>query len=215
MCGCQHEGRRDAHLVRRRQQRTCLKQTINRRQSEFVIQLTAQERDLLIAHVQPPGVLDAVLESGPRNGPIVSLYLAREEASEFCWLVEQTANIAQNQTAQDRLAHLVARLEGGFAGTVDPRAHLVRPDACCLGYSAKQGQYLAFIHCYRTLHQDASSALPGRGGLPGLLPRLAADGARDAPDPGAPQVHLAGTRRASLYSPSPSARADPSARGHR
>ena len=130
-----------------------MKQPTNRRQSEFVVQLTAQERDLLVAHVHPPGALDDILGPGPRNGPMVSLYLAREEASEFCWLVEQTANFAQNERAQRRLAHLVARLEDGFAGSVDPGAHLVRPGACCLGYSAKQGQYLAFIHCYETLHR--------------------------------------------------------------
>jgi hypothetical protein len=130
-----------------------LKRITNRRQSEFVIQLTAQERDLLVAHVQAPGALDGILGPGPRNGPIVSLYLAREEASEFCWLVEQTANFAQNEIAQRRLAHLLARLEDGFADTVDPGAHLVRPGGCCLGYSAKQGQYLAFIHCYETLHR--------------------------------------------------------------
>jgi hypothetical protein len=135
--------------VRQRQERTCLKRITNRRQSEFVIQLTAQERDLLVAPVQAPGALDGILGPGPRNGPIVSLYLAREEASEFCWLVEQTANFAQNEIAQRRLAHLLARLEDGFADTVDPGAHLVRPGGCCLGYSAKQGQYpVLFAFCF-------------------------------------------------------------------
>ena len=118
-----------------------------------MIHLTVQERDLLVAHVQPPGALDGILGAGPTNGPIVSLHLGSEEASEFCWLVEQTANFAQNETAQRRLAHLVARLEDGFAGDVDPGAHLVRPGACRLGYSAKQAQYLAFIHCYETVHR--------------------------------------------------------------
>jgi hypothetical protein len=130
-----------------------VKRTPNRRRAEFLIQLTAQERDLLIAHVHPPGALDRILGAGRSKGPIVSLELADEEASEFCWLVEQTVNFAQNGTAQRRLDHLVARLEAGFTGNVDPGAHLVRPGACRLGYSAKQGQYLAFIHCYETLHR--------------------------------------------------------------
>jgi hypothetical protein len=130
-----------------------LKRPTSRRRAEVLIQLTAQERDLLVAHVQPPGALDPVLGAGRSKGPIVSLELADEEASEFCWLVEQTANNAQNETAQRQLAHLVARLEDGFAGNVDPGAHLVRPGACRLGYTAKQGQYLAFIHCYEALHR--------------------------------------------------------------
>lgn len=123
--------------------------------SELLIQITAEERDLLLQHVEPPDAFDTILGPHRAAAPLVTLHLGSEECDEFFWLVEQTANCAQNELAQRRLGRLVERLEDGFADQVDPGAHLVRPAACTVGYTPKQGQYLAFIYLYQKLHRQS------------------------------------------------------------
>jgi repressor LexA len=112
---------------------------------------------MLLAHVQPPRALDSIL--GPHRGaaPLVTLHLDAEDADEFFALVEQTACSAQDALAQRRLGHLVDRLNDGLADQVDPGAHLVRPAATSLGYTHKQGQYLAFIYFYDQVHRRPPS----------------------------------------------------------
>lgn len=68
-------------------------------------------------------------------------------------LLEETANTAQNLLAQRQLDEVLQRLTAGLSNNVDPGAHLVRPAAIRLGYTPLQGQYLAFISCYETLHR--------------------------------------------------------------
>lgn len=124
-----------------------------RRDSQFLIHITAEERDLLRAHVEPPGALDEILAPHRTTTPLVTLYLDASQTDEFLSLAEQTANTAQNEFAQRRLGALMERLEAGFEDQVDPGAHLVRPAACRVGYTPKQGQYLAFIYHYQVLHR--------------------------------------------------------------
>ena len=119
----------------------------------FLIQLTAAERRILLEHVDPPNALDHLFKRATGAGPLRCLRLASSELDEFMDHVEQTANSAQNLQAQDKLGHLLLRLQSGLNGDVDPGAHLVRPAAARLGYTALQGRYLAFIHYYSKLHR--------------------------------------------------------------
>ena len=108
---------------------------------------------MLLQHVQPPDALDPMLGPHRGDGPLVTLFLNSEAGDEFFQLVEQTACGAQNLMVQRRLGRLVERLDDGFDNQVDPGAHLVRPAACGIGYTPKQGQYLAFIYLYEKLHR--------------------------------------------------------------
>ncbi|MHB0981288.1 MAG: LexA family protein [Thermoleophilia bacterium] len=118
----------------------------------YLVQLTAQERDLLLSHVDPPDALDHLAPRTPQDTPVVTLQLDAEELAEFMVLFEHTANSAQDMVAMDRLTHAYARVESGLEGDVDPGAHLLRPAATTLGYTELQGQYLAFIFYYQKLH---------------------------------------------------------------
>ncbi len=120
--------------------------------ARFLIHVTAEERDLLLSHVEPAGALDHLLSPRGSSGPLVTLELSAVELDELMQLVEQTANCAQNVAVGERLGQTYTRLESGLNGNVDPGAHLVRPAAARSGYSAKQGQYLAFVLYYLKLH---------------------------------------------------------------
>ena len=124
-----------------------------RRNATFLIQLTAQECDLLLAHVEPPGAFDDLMHFAVAVGPLVSFEFDHEQMDDFVQLLEQTANSAQNIAAADRLEETLTRVERGLQGTVDPGLHLVRPAAAAVAFTRKQGQYLAFIHLYQRLHR--------------------------------------------------------------
>jgi repressor LexA len=66
-------------------------------------------------------------------------------------LLEDTANNAQSYSAQRALGRALERLEAALDGNADPGSHLLRPSAIRVGYSAKEGQYLAFILQYQLL----------------------------------------------------------------
>ena len=117
--------------------------------------LTVEERDLLLEHVDPPGALDHVFDAARVTGPLVCFELTAIELDEFVQQLEQAACNAQNEVAQERLGQAQAKIDAGFEGTVDPGWHLVRPAIVRLGYSARQGQYRAFILAYMRLHRRA------------------------------------------------------------
>ena len=119
----------------------------------FLIQLTLQEWDMLLAHVNPPGELDHLVPRSPPGVPLVTFQLDAIELDEFMVLFEQTANGAQNPIAMDCLGYAYARVANGLDGQVDPGAHLVRPAAARVGYTELQGQYLAFIYYYQAVHR--------------------------------------------------------------
>jgi repressor LexA len=119
----------------------------------FFIQLTTQERELLLEHVVPPNALDRLFGRAASTGPVISLHLSLDELDEFMRHLEETAYSAQNLQAQDRLGQLLTRLDSGLSGDVDEGAHMVRPAAARLGYTRLQGQYLAFIYYYTKLHR--------------------------------------------------------------
>ncbi len=120
--------------------------------SAFLVHLTVDERDVLLAHVVPRGALDHLLKREPPEGMLLTLHLTSAELDEFMELLEATANTAQNLLAQRQLDEVVQRLTAGLSNNVDPGAHLVRPAAIRVGYTPLQGQYLAFILYYETLH---------------------------------------------------------------
>jgi len=123
------------------------------RDEHILIHLTAEEQELLLAHADPPDAFDGFIPPGSPPGHLVVLELTWEQVDEFLPLVEQTANSAQSIQDGDRLGQTFLRLERGVAGTADPGAHLLRPAASRVGYSAKQGQYLAFAYYYHKLHR--------------------------------------------------------------
>jgi hypothetical protein len=118
----------------------------------YLVQLTAQERDMLLSHVHPPGALDHLVPRTPQDTPVVTLQLDVEELDEFMVLFERTANSAQDMVAMDRLTSAYSRVQSGLDSDVDPGAHLLRPAAAALGYTELQGRYLAFIFYYQKLH---------------------------------------------------------------
>lgn len=89
------------------------------------------------------------------HGSLVCLELTDEALGDFLDAFEQTANLAQNIEAMDRLAHAFARIVAGLAGETDPGWHRLRPAIGRLDMSPVQGQYLAFIHAYTRLHRRA------------------------------------------------------------
>ncbi|MHB8870495.1 MAG: hypothetical protein ACYC6T_16220 [Thermoleophilia bacterium] len=101
----------------------------SRGSAAHLVQLTAQERDLLLDHVHPPGALDHLAPRTPQVSPVVTLQLDAEELAEFMLLFENTANSAQDLVAMDRLTSAYSRVEAGLEGDVDPGAHLLRPAA--------------------------------------------------------------------------------------
>ena len=107
---------------------------------------------MLLAHGDGGAAFD-VLTIARRHGPLVCLELSDRELTEFLDAFEQTANSAQNLEAMDRLGEAFARVDAGFSGNADPGAHMLRPALSRLDMSAKQGQYLAFIHAYIRLHR--------------------------------------------------------------
>lgn len=121
----------------------------------FLVHLTVEERDILLAHVDPPDALDEVFRAARVAGALVSLELNRDQLDEFDQCLEQAVVGAQNILAQERLGRAKERIDAGFADKVDAGWHMVRPAAATLGYSAIQGQYLAFIHTYTRLHRRA------------------------------------------------------------
>jgi DNA-binding MarR family transcriptional regulator len=123
------------------------------RNTPVLIHLTAQERELLLAHANPPDTFDDFLPASPPSGQLVVLEFPQDQLDEFLQLVEQTANCAQSIGDGERLGQTYLRLERGLTGTEDPGAHLLRPAASRLGYPVKQGQYLAFAHFYKQLHR--------------------------------------------------------------
>jgi DNA-binding MarR family transcriptional regulator len=92
------------------------------------------------------------LPAEPPSGHLVVLELSWAQLGDFMQLIEQTGNSAQSIADGDRLGQTLLRLERGMAGSADPGAHLLRPAASRVGYSAKQGQYLAFAYYYHKLH---------------------------------------------------------------
>jgi LexA DNA binding domain-containing protein len=123
------------------------------RPSTYLVHVTARERETLLAHVEPSDALDDVFRSARVNGPLVCLELDADELDHFMDHLDQAAMGAQNEVAQNELGRALDRINAGFAGTVDPGWHMVRPAMVALGYSDKQGQYLAFIHAYTRLHR--------------------------------------------------------------
>jgi hypothetical protein len=126
-----------------------------RRQHPTTIHLTVSERDLLRAHSDPATELVTILDGAHVHGPLVSLELNGDQLTEFLDALEQTANLAQNEDAMDRLGQTFARIDAGLAGDTDPGWHKLRPALSRLDLSRKQGQYLAFIHTYTRLHRRA------------------------------------------------------------
>ena len=128
-----------------------------RRSQTYHVQLTVNERDTLLAYVDPEGVLDDVFANARVVGPLVNLELRADQLNELFQYLEATARFAQNESAMDLLARVFARLEAGLAGTADPGWHMLRPAITRESFTMKQGQYLAFIHLYTRLHRRAPS----------------------------------------------------------
>ena len=128
-----------------------------RKAQTYHVQLTVNERNTLLAHVEPEGVLDEVFANARVVGPLVNLELGTGQLGEFFQYLEATACSAQNEWAMDQLAQALGRLEAGFDGTADPGWHMLRPAMAREKFTAKQGQYLAFIHLYTRLHRRAPS----------------------------------------------------------
>ena len=121
------------------------------------VQLTVTERDTLLAHADPPGVLDDLFTRARVVGPLVSLELDDKQLDEFFQHLEATACSAQNDGAMTQLDQALRRLEAGFDGSVDPGWHMLRPAIAREKFTTTQGQYLAFIHLYIRLHRHAPS----------------------------------------------------------
>jgi DNA-binding MarR family transcriptional regulator len=128
-----------------------------RRSQAYHVQLTTRERDTLLSHVEPHGALDDIFAKARVAGPLVSLELGADRLDEFFRHLEATAQFAQNESAMDLLDQVLRRLEAGFAGTADPGWHMLRPATAREQFTAKQGQYLAFIHLFTRLHRRAPS----------------------------------------------------------
>lgn len=125
------------------------------RRHPVTFHITAEERDMLLAHAEPETGLPDFLRTGRDVGPLVCLELHDADVGDFLAAFEATANSAQNSLAMQRLGEVLSRLESGLAGEVDPGWHMLRPAISRLDMSPKQGQYLAFIHMYTQLHRRA------------------------------------------------------------
>jgi len=119
----------------------------------FLMHVTTRERDILVAHVDPPGALDDLFRAARLTGPLVCLEVDADQLDRFMEHLERVAGYAQNESAQEHLGRTLERINAGFETTVDPGWHMVRPAIVRLGYSARQGQYLAFIHAYTQLNR--------------------------------------------------------------
>lgn len=126
-----------------------------RPKASSLIQLTTRELEAFRFHHDGHDVLDEMLQSSVTHGALVTLAFDDEALGTFLDALEQTANSAQDTRAMDMLGHAFARITAGIAGLSDPGTHLLRPAAATLGYTQRQGQYLAFIHHYQKLHRQS------------------------------------------------------------
>jgi repressor LexA len=117
--------------------------------------VTAEERDMLLAHADPTARFDEIFRGARIQGPLVCLDLEGDELDEFLRAFEETANSVQNDVAMERLGQAYARIDAGLAGKADPGWHMLRPAISRLDVTPKHGQYLAFIHMYTRLHRRA------------------------------------------------------------
>lgn len=124
-----------------------------RRRHQSTVHLTAEERDMLLAHGDSEAAFESTFRLARTYGPLVCLDLDDSELEAFLRAFEYTANSAQNELAMDRLGQAFARIEAGLAGRADPGWHLLRPALSRLDVTPKQGQYLAFIYAYTRLHR--------------------------------------------------------------
>lgn len=121
----------------------------------FRVDLTIEELDALLSHAQPPTTIESLCRAPRVTEHVVILQLTPRELDEFIQLIEGAANHAQNVAVQRTLGHALERIESALQGSVDRGAHLLRPSAISVGFSAKEGQYLAFIHQYQQLHGNS------------------------------------------------------------
>ena len=126
--------------------------------ARYLVHITIEERELLLAHMDPSekDVVDALYRAHVA-GPLVSLDLSQSDLEQFMLQLESVARHAQSVSAQERIGAALARIDAGFRRQTDPGAHLLRPAAAAHQYTHKQGQYLAFIYAYATLHRRAPS----------------------------------------------------------
>jgi hypothetical protein len=108
---------------------------------------------MLLAHGAVTAGFRETFDAARVSGPLVSLELEGDELDDFLEAFEQSANSAQNDLAMEHLGRAFARVDEGLAGDTDPGWHMLRPAISRLDMSAKQGQYLAFIHSYTRLHR--------------------------------------------------------------
>lgn len=127
------------------------------RRINYLIHLTAEEIAILRRHASSEDAFAPFLAAMTLTRELATFELDDEALDEFLRLVEETGNNAQSIEDGERLGHAYTRMTSGLDDSADRGAHLVRPAAAALGYSAKQGQYLAFIHYYLRLHRRAPS----------------------------------------------------------
>ena len=127
--------------------------------SSSLIQLTTLEYETLLAHLDPPDLLDAIAPPSATDGPLVELVLNDKALTIFLEVLEGTANSAQNIEAMNQLGAVFERITEGLEGRTDPGVHLLRPAAARYNFTPLQGRYLAFIATYQKLHGTAPAEL--------------------------------------------------------
>jgi repressor LexA len=126
------------------------------RVADYILHLTVAEVALLRRHA-PEDSFDQFLAAMAVTDDLATFTLADSALDDFLRFVEATGNNAQSIEDGERLGNAYVRVVDGLNDTADRGLHLVRPAAAALGYSVKQGQYLAFIYYYLKLHRRAPS----------------------------------------------------------
>ncbi len=127
------------------------------RRARYFVHLTVEEVALVRRHASSEDAVAPFLAAMAVTKELATFELDDKALAELLLLVEETGNNAQSIEDGERIGHVYTRLVNGLDDSADRGAHLVRPAAAALGYSAKQGQYLAFIHCYLIVHRRAPS----------------------------------------------------------
>ena len=125
--------------------------------ARYLVHLAVEEVALLRRRASSEDAVAPLLAAMAVTKELATFELDDEALDELLRLVEETGNYAGSIEDGERLGHVYTSLVNGRYDSADRGARLIRPVAAALGYSAKQGQYLAVIHCYLRVHRRAPS----------------------------------------------------------
>jgi repressor LexA len=116
------------------------------------VRMTTQERNLILERTFVDGDLEACLRSATPCGSNLVVQLTLDDVDDLAGYVAAEANHCSEprvQRALDAVYHRLSNIEDRFTDE-EPQPEAVAPEV--KPFTAKQGQYLAYIYYYTKIH---------------------------------------------------------------